>query len=180
MIKISLLLLFSFFLFIVPDAKAKAFLCVPEKSTGFSYDESKDDWKITRFKTNDKYIISRNENANGEPFPERCRWCDDDYYHHLWMVRKIGVDNHVLAWCRDGYDTATGDRRPDGFTGRTGKNDDYLVCDKSGDDFKFRFSKKNMRFMFVGTRGYWDEGHIDIEAKNSTPFMEIGKCSSIE
>ena len=67
------------------SAWSDQFLCVPDKMTGFTFDESKNDWTSTTFTTNFKYIIAPTNNGR------------DSY-----TLTKVG-ENEPEGYCKNGF-----------------------------------------------------------------------------
>jgi len=74
-----------FFLLFTGVAIGEQYLCVVEKSVGFSYNEEQKEWENTNFSTNFKYVISKADavwqiTRIGESFPIiSCKGDFNDY-----------------------------------------------------------------------------------------------------
>ena len=74
-----------FFLLFTGVAVGEQYLCVPEHSTGFSYDNVQKEWKNTKFKTDHKYLISERDGTEyafyvtrvGDPIA--LSFCESDF-----------------------------------------------------------------------------------------------------
>ena len=62
-----------FFLLFTGVAVGEQYLCVPEHSTGFSYDNVQKEWKNTNFTADGKYVIAKADETK-----------------HAWQVTEIG------------------------------------------------------------------------------------------
>jgi len=74
----------SLFLFSLV-ASAEQYLCVPDKMTGFAYDEKTKAWITTQFRTDFKYIIASAKNGRD-----------------AFTLTKIG-EKEPEGYCKDGF-----------------------------------------------------------------------------
>ena len=128
---------------------ADSYICTAEKSTGFAYNETITDWEITSFNTSvNKYFIVKSEK--------------NDFIKAIWEVRRIGK-NYPTFYCPTDFDKYG-----------------YLNCELMG---TFTMNNNNLRYLLVFPFGYVsdnikdEDGTIIIKEGESSPFLEIGKCT---
>jgi len=68
----------------------EAFLCIPDKATGFKYNETSKQWEETTFKTDHKYLITRPSHQSLN-------------INSAWVVKEFGSEL-VSMWCEDDFD----------------------------------------------------------------------------
>lgn len=153
-----IILIILTFSFSVVASAAERYLCIASSSVGYSYNKAKDDWEITKFNVDVKYIVYQKKS--------------DKYA--VWRV-KLFDESHV-ATCKDDFSAI-------------GK----LYCSGA---YEFKMNKHNGRFISSYMHGYWDDGLNDIikktnrielhpfydtvrEEGENTPYLQIGKCTSL-
>lgn len=73
-------------------ALAESWLCLTEKSSGFRYDASKQEWVTSTFKVEDERFTIRKPTTGS----------------NAYEVRKFGPESVLPeAWCKNGFDKAT-------------------------------------------------------------------------
>lgn len=137
-------------------ASAESWLCIGEKSVGFS--DVGEKWGIREFKPN-KYIIKKDAgvDANYEVF----LFGDDDYPQHS---------------CSAFGDKANKSRLPSRY-GLT-RQPEMLLCDDTlNNGAIFKFNRKSGHFVATTVTGYVEI--YDGAISNDSLTIQIGKCSSI-
>lgn len=145
----------------------KSYICIPDKSTGFVFNEKTKSWDQTNFRVEDtKYIVrpatkddSGNLSSGDKPLL---------YKYGVW---ELGDDSST-TYCMEGISEAG-----------------WLGCSFGMD---FNFNIHSMRFMLMFTGSYvvsnikfkWDENdHVTsrrvADEGGDTPFIQIGKCSKL-
>jgi hypothetical protein len=146
------------FLFSMGSASAENYLCIASSSTGYAYDKTKDEWKISEFKTDDKYIVYQKEN---------------DFFAK-WRV-KLFDESHVASCENDFsaigklYCSGTYKFQMNKYNGRFLLSYMHGYWDDGLNEI-IQKTDKNELNPFYDTVGE--------EGKN-TPFMQIGECTSL-
>ena len=74
-------------LFASAAAAAEQYICVPDKATGFHYDKGAEDWEVTRFKTDSKYVVAAAKDGR-----------------NAFTWTKIGSQNSTdVGYCKDDF-----------------------------------------------------------------------------
>lgn len=134
-------------------AQANAYLCVPDYSTGYSFDPGTGTWRPTKFQPSERYLVRRVTADDVQRHPV----LRVGMSHPTWGVYELG--NAVpLDSCED--IRIAGARSP------------YLACEGSAE---FDFNFHTLRFQIYFRGGYVNADQP--EAKDDTPFVEIGRCT---
>ena len=146
------------FMFSAVTFAAERYLCIASSSTGYAYDKARDDWKIVKFKTDDKYIVYQKESDK----------------FATWRV-KLFDESHV-ATCKDDF-SAIGKLYCSGaYNFQMNKyNGRFILSFMHGywDDGLNDIIKKTKK---IELNPFYDT--VSEEGKN-TPFLQIGKCTSL-
>lgn len=125
------------------------YLCIAEKSTGFTYNSTASEWETASFNVNNnKYIVSRSDKT--------------DFIKSEWDVKRIGL-NYATFYCPSDFDTFgyLNCELMGTFT-MNRNNLRYLLV------FPFGYVSDNIKDA---------EGAVLIDEGESRPFIEIGKCN---
>jgi hypothetical protein len=145
-------------LFSVGASSAERYLCIASSSTGYAYDNAKDDWGISEFKTDDKYIVFQKESDK----------------HATWRVKSF--DESHVATCKDDF-SAIGKLYCSGLhTFQMNKlNGRFIMSYMHGywDDGLNDIIQKTDKMKL---NPFYDT--VGEEGKN-TPYMQIGECTSL-
>jgi hypothetical protein len=152
------------------SAHADGWLCVSDKSTGFSYDKFTKSWNISNFHADNKYIVRR---PNAKDIKT---WGDIDSTLHLeYLMFPMGEE--VL------FDGFTPNERPcdqpiSQVNAKESLYSGVLIC-KWGLD-TFSINTRTLRMQYHYAMGYIQQGNGPLPYDQvDTPFLEIGKCSPL-
>ncbi len=140
-------------------AKGKSYLCIADKSTGFTFNESTASWDQTNFRVDDnKYLVRPAKPDDDLVFASR-----ETFVYGVW---RLGEDK-VMIEC---------DHAPNEYH--------WLRCNRSSESFTL--NTKSNRFMLTFRGSYlvstFTPGVADSSGEDrggDTPFIEIGKCSPL-
>lgn len=145
-----LVLLLSPLLLASTNARAEGWVCTPERSIGFSYDESKDAWLPTNFPVDQKIVIRRA--LQGHDGPDA-----------VWAV--------ALTGGTEPYFICSADFHPAGWIACEAELKYYEGVTS------FRFNQRTLRFTTSRPFGF-NEGYEKSRPDMTvTPFIEIGTCT---
>ena len=105
----------------------EAYVCVADLQTGFMLDKTENEWRATKFQTNDKFVISKAKPQKDRFRPQGTRW----------EVKLMG-EKVSQIWCTDDFNEFGN-----------------LVCRGLTGDF--RMNKNNLRFLYFYDMGYWND-----------------------
>lgn len=131
------------------------YLCIGDLATGFSFNESINQWQRSSFSVDDsRYVVSRDENSSGDV--------------NNYVVKRIGED-FILATCSNDFSEAGS------MTCRNGFNTFNINRENGRFMHVFSFGywtvlSRNENDPFQDFLGIYDEAA-------NTPYIEIGKCS---
>ncbi len=136
-------------------ALAESYLCIAEQSTGFKYSKQSKEWSATVFSTDNKYVIRTTTKDDVI--------IADMYKGANYIVHQLG-ESFPIFFCR-------------GFNEH--KNMD---CRGFG-NHSLWFNSNTLRFQVVDEDGYVRPTikalGTELKEGDSTPHLEIGKCSKI-
>ncbi len=150
--RIALTAAFIFCLLTTQASAEESYVCIADLSTGFKLNTITKQWETANFRTDNKYLISREKRGN-------MNW--------VWKGKKFG-EEYSDFFCEEDFN-----------------DHGYLTC--SGIVGKFIMNKTNLRYSlythigFVTANIMNDKGEmVNKESDGAdTPYMEIGKCSSM-
>jgi hypothetical protein len=136
-------------------ARGEGYICITDMATGFAY--RNEAWRETSFKPNEKFIVR--PPRDGEHALLAGHWGIPDA---KWVVERLG-QGVGSAGCLD-FDAA-------GNLFCNGAVMNFVIDD-------FRMNKNSLRFLHAYLAGYWDKTSATGDGRD-TPFIDIGKCSSM-
>lgn len=152
-------IIFTLYLFLFSvGAAAEKYLCIASSSTGYVYDKIKNEWNISEFKADYKYIIYKDESDTlGK-----------------WRVKKF--DGSHIAVCKNDfgsigklYCSGTSEFKMNKYNGRFIRSQTFGYWDDGLNDIINKTDKMELN-------PFYD---VVSEEGDTNPFIQIGECTSI-
>lgn len=132
-------------------SQGDSWLCIPDRATGFSFDEGSREWRSTNFRiSNDRFVLRRAKGNEGKDYA----WTSKDV---VWLLFETGRSHPVIS-C------------PNDFVGN------QITCFVPFHHFSF--NRKSLRFQIIYPIGYVREDPSQ-DSNADTPNIMIGRCAPI-